>query len=120
VKVKGIDLLKATFTNGKHQKRSINISEEVDKTAIWKQVNKGNVLFKNGGKTKKLYEWVTVKNVPSLTIFQNFPFRNSMDPNGSDSSYSEKRLSTMQEEEEHNRIIDKTKSTSSVQNISQV
>ncbi|XP_049301401.1 sodium-driven chloride bicarbonate exchanger isoform X4 [Anopheles funestus] len=74
------DNLQLPLENGTvNEKGKINISEEVNRTTIWKQVNNCNVLF-----TKKQTPAATQKHLQQL----------------SKSSETEKRLSTMREEDE--------------------
>ncbi|XP_035906907.1 electroneutral sodium bicarbonate exchanger 1 isoform X9 [Anopheles stephensi] len=76
------DNLQLPLENGTvNEKGKINISEEVNRTTIWKQVNNCNVLF-------------TKKQPPSATDRQKHSQQLSK------SSETEKRLSTMREEDE--------------------
>ncbi|XP_053665553.1 sodium-driven chloride bicarbonate exchanger isoform X2 [Anopheles marshallii] len=76
------DNLQLPLENGTvNEKGKINISEEVNRTTIWKQVNNCNVLF-------------TKKQTPTATDRQKHSQQLSK------SSEAEKRLSTMREEDE--------------------
>ncbi|XP_055595830.1 sodium-driven chloride bicarbonate exchanger-like [Uranotaenia lowii] len=99
------DNLQLPLENGAlNSKGKINISEEVNRTTIWKQVNNCNILF-----TKK--QTKTASNTTS-TKHQNYPPENftpipanqqlSTDTKSRKSSDPEKRLFTMCEEEETN------------------
>uniref|UniRef100_A0A182LUD1 Uncharacterized protein n=1 Tax=Anopheles culicifacies TaxID=139723 RepID=A0A182LUD1_9DIPT len=77
------DNLQLPLENGTvNEKGKINISEEVNRTTIWKQVNNCNVLF-------------TKKQTPPATTD-----RQKHSQQLSKSSETEKRLSTMREEDE--------------------
>ncbi|XP_031624246.1 electrogenic sodium bicarbonate cotransporter 1 isoform X4 [Contarinia nasturtii] len=82
--------------------KPINITEEVNKTTIWKQVNEG----KNDHNTKKIN---IPKHTKSSSSGEKKGDRKNLSPN------SEQRLTTMAEEEEHG---EQTKKTTS-QNLSQ-
>ncbi|XP_055597378.1 electrogenic sodium bicarbonate cotransporter 1 isoform X4 [Uranotaenia lowii] len=99
------DNLQLPLENGAlNSKGKINISEEVNRTTIWKQVNNCNILF-----TKKQTK---IASNTTSTKHQNYPPENftpipanqqlSTDTKSRKSSDPEKRLFTMCEEEETN------------------
>ncbi|XP_060517563.1 sodium bicarbonate cotransporter 3 [Cylas formicarius] len=76
---------------------AINISEEVDKTGIWKQVNENNNPKKTSNKEEK-------KKSPKSRFKKKKPNNKKEDKNEQKQKL-EKRLSTMREEEEEEGIL---------------
>ncbi|XP_053696965.1 electrogenic sodium bicarbonate cotransporter 1 isoform X2 [Sabethes cyaneus] len=91
------DNLQLPLENGalNASKGKINISEEVNRTTIWKQVNNCNVLF-----TKKQTKPDSSQKPPSTTTQQTQ--QQSLSESTKKSITTDQRLSTMKEEEESN------------------
>ncbi|XP_055642607.1 electroneutral sodium bicarbonate exchanger 1 isoform X17 [Toxorhynchites rutilus septentrionalis] len=92
------DNLQLPLENGLQPQCKINISEEVNRTTIWKQVNNCNILF-----TKKQSSPFPQYSQNSQNSKQQQAQQQSLSDNKSKkTSETDKRLSTMREEEESN------------------
>ncbi|KXJ76413.1 hypothetical protein RP20_CCG009706 [Aedes albopictus] len=92
-------------------KPQINISEEVNRTTIWKQVNNCNVLFTKKQPNRSQQKYHKQLNPPTITgnlSNQNTNEKTQQQPQllsetkSKKTSEIDKRLSTMREEEETN------------------